>query len=346
MDNVSLVSAEFLAEVNALIVEAGHEVEGRKVGESLRGRCDSFAVETNVHYPTDVNLLWDAMRCLIRTTGKAAGEHGVSGWRQWKYLTQTVKNLFYNVRVTHRVSVEQVDAYLGRCKEIVERAEKTLLSLMAKEVKASRVEEINGYIVHAKRQIDQINRRVVQGEKIPHREKVFSIFEPHTRWISKGKAGCPVELGVPVCVLEDHFGFILHHEVMWEGSDVDYAVEMVKRAQELFPGLFAVSFDRGFHSPENRIKLDELLEHNVLPKKGRSNKADLEREGGEEFVAMRRKHSAVESAINNLEHRGLDRVRTRGADGFARTVALSIAACNVHRIGLLLRRRKRRRYAA
>ncbi len=119
----------------------------------------------------------------------------------------------------------------------------------------------------------------------------------------------------------------------------------MKRAHELFSGLFAVSFDRSFHSPENRIKLDELLEHNVLPKKGRSNKVDLEREQGEEFVAMRRKHSAVESAINNLEHRGLDRVRARGADGFARTVSLSIAAFNIHRIGLLLRRRKRRRYA-
>ena len=70
VDNVSLVSAEFLAEVNALIVEVGHEVGGKKVGEPLRGRCDSFAVETNVHYPTDVNLLWDAMRCLIRTTVK------------------------------------------------------------------------------------------------------------------------------------------------------------------------------------------------------------------------------------------------------------------------------------
>ncbi len=118
--------------------------------------------------------------------------------------------------MTHRASLEQVDAYLGRCKEIVERAEKTLLSLIANEATDSRIEEINNYIEHAKRQIDQINRRVVQGEKIPHSEKVFPIFEPHTRWISKGKAGCPVELGVPVCILEDHFGFILHHEVMWE----------------------------------------------------------------------------------------------------------------------------------
>ena len=42
-------------------------------------------------------------------------------------------------------------------------------------------------------------------------------FEPHTRWNAKGKAGRPVELGVPVCILEDQHQFILHHRVLWEG---------------------------------------------------------------------------------------------------------------------------------
>jgi len=99
--------------------------------------------------------------------------------------------------------------------------------------------------------------------------------------------------------------------------------------------------DRGFHSPANRIRLDELPDDNVLPKRGYRNRA--ERERGETFAAMRRKHPAVESAIDNLEHRGLDRVRARGPEGFARTVALSVVALNVHRIGLLLREKARRR---
>ena len=177
-------------------------------------------------------------------------------------------------------------------------------------------------------------------------EKVFSIFESHTRWISKGKAGTPVELGVPVCVLEDNHGFILHHEVMWQGSDVDYAQPMIRETQARFPELRWCSFDRGFHSPENRLVLDELLDHNVLPRKGYLSKAGRAREQDPVFVAMRRQHPAIESAINNLEHRGLDRVRAFGADGFARVVALSIVAFNIHRIGLLLRRKTRRRHAA
>ena len=71
---------------------------------------------------------------------------------------------------------------------------------------------IEYYLGHAVRQIDHVERRLLKGETIPQDEKVFSIFESHTRWISKGKAGTPVELGVPVCVLEDNHGFILHHE--------------------------------------------------------------------------------------------------------------------------------------
>ena len=49
---------------------------------------------------------------------------------------------------------------------------------------------------------------------------MFSIFEPHTRWISKGKAGRPVELGFAVCVVEDQYQFILHHKLLWKENDV------------------------------------------------------------------------------------------------------------------------------
>ena len=66
VDNVSLLTPELLSAVGQLVVESGHKVAKKKPGEPLRGRCDSFVVETDVHYPTDVSLLWDAMRCLLR----------------------------------------------------------------------------------------------------------------------------------------------------------------------------------------------------------------------------------------------------------------------------------------
>ena len=70
VDNVSLLTPELLSAVGRLVVESGHKVAKKKPGEPLRGRCDSFVVETDVHYPTDVNLLWDAVRWCARLTGE------------------------------------------------------------------------------------------------------------------------------------------------------------------------------------------------------------------------------------------------------------------------------------
>ena len=118
-------------------------------------------------------------------------------------------------------------------------------------------------------------RQVLGGETIPHGEKAFSIFEEHTRWISKGKAGKTVELGVPVCVVEDGTGFVLDHEIIWTGGDA--AVPLVKRCLKAVPELRGCSFDQGFHSPSNRKTLDELLDLNALPKKGGKSAAERER---------------------------------------------------------------------
>jgi transposase, IS5 family len=73
---------------------------------------------------------------------------------------------------------------------------------------------LDAYLAHGVRQIDQIRRRVLAGERIPHVEKVFSIFQRHTEWISKGKAGVAVELALRVAISGDQYRFILHRQVM------------------------------------------------------------------------------------------------------------------------------------
>ena len=271
IDNVSLLTPQLLSAVGRLVVDSGHAVAGKKPGGPLRGRCDSFAVETDVHYPTDVSLLWDAMRCSIREAARAARRHGIDGWRQWRHLSNGVRSRFNGVRSTRRAKgrPERVKAYLARCGALLGRVERTLKALEAKGAAQAELAGIRDYVEHARRQMDQVERRLLKGEAIPHEEKVFSIFEPHTRWVTKGKAGKPVELGVPVCVVEDQFQFLLHHKIQWTGGDVDMAVSMVKETQALHPELRVCSFDRGFHSPENRARLDGLLDLNVLPRKGR-----------------------------------------------------------------------------
>ena len=94
--------------------------------------------------------------------------------------------------------------------------------------------------------------------------------------------------------------------------------------------------------PESRDDIPAAL--NALPRKGWLSGPDKERESAEEFVKVRQQHPAVESALNHLKRRGLDRVRTHGKDGFQRTVALAVAAANLDRIGLILQRRERNRF--
>jgi transposase, IS5 family len=41
--------------------------------------------QTHVHYPTDINLLYDAMRKIITLTGRWCEQKQVSAWRQHQH---------------------------------------------------------------------------------------------------------------------------------------------------------------------------------------------------------------------------------------------------------------------
>jgi hypothetical protein len=188
---------------------------------------------------------------------------------------------------------------------------------------------------------------VGRDEVIPHEEKVFSIFEPHTEWISKGKAGVPQELGLKVCIVEDQHQFVLHHRVMVKESDEQVAVAMIDECIERFGPIGSASFDKGFHSRANQQDLAERVEQVVLPKKGKLSAVEQQRENADSFVQAKYQHSAVESAINALEQTGLDRCPDKGRAGFNRYVALAVLARNLKRLGTVVRdqeieRRKRR----
>ena len=211
VDNVSLLTPELLSAVGRLVVESGHKVAKKSLASHYAGGVIRFVVETDVHYPTDVSLLWDAVRCLLRETGLTAEQYAVRGWRQWRHLSREVKKLFNKVRSTRRAQrhPERVAAYVERCRALVGASRGN-----ARRVAGPGRGGI-GLSLHFRprrsrpgAQIDQAERRLLRGETIPHEEKVFSIFEEHTRWVSKGKAGTPVELGVPVAIIEDQYGFI------------------------------------------------------------------------------------------------------------------------------------------
>jgi len=351
-DNVSLFTPDILDRINQEVVRAGHHALKKNAEEPLKARADSFVVKTHVHFPTDINLLWDAIRKTLHTCAGLCNALDLTEWRQSAYhlrgfkksyrLIQKLKHSTSQDEAKRQAKQDQVKAayqtYLDQAEVYVQRARATKQCLnQAHGVPTPMLADLDAYLAHAERQIDQIRRRVLQGETIPHAEKVFSIFQPHTEWISKGKAGVPVELGVRVAVVEDQHRFILHHQVMEKTTDDQIAVALVEQSQTRFAGLNAMSFDKGFHSPSNQTALKRHLENVILPKKGRLAEADQARESDPEFVRLRRQHSAVESAINALGVHGLDKCPDHGIDGFKRYVALAIVARNIQRLGAVLR---------
>lgn len=311
-------------------------------------------VETDVHYPTDINLLFDAMRKVIALVAGVCEEVGLSLWRQNAYNLRQLKRQYRRAqslkrsRARKKERVEAKDAaiaeahqeYVDRAEAYLEKAAAALDLFSTKGVEAITCMAIEHYMAHAVRQIDQIRRRVLEGEKIPHGEKVFSIFEEHTEWINKGKAGMSQELGLKVCVVEDQYGFILTHLVMKGTGDAEVATALMRETKERYPQLGSCSFDKGFYSPENIKQLEKILDLVVLPKKGRLNEEEKAHQSSDEFVRRRRKHSAVESGISALENHGLDRCPDHGLPGFERYVALAVLARNIQILGTIIWKRK------
>jgi len=357
-DNVALLTPEVLDEINQLVVNAGHNLVKKNCKAGLNGRCDSFVVETDVHYPTDINLQLDAIRKVIQLTAQVCSDFGFVGWRQSSHNLKKIKKLYRRAqKLKHSTSKDKAKqaereavinqayaAYVDVVESFVLRAKGSVLQFRQQGCPAViTLMVIDGYIKHAERQIDQVRRRVLNDEVIPHDEKVFSIFEQHTEWICKGKAGVPQELGLKVCVLEDQYGFLLHHRVMEKQSDEQVAVAMVTEAKKRFADLSSCSFDKGFYSPANRQELAEVLDRVVLPKKGKLSLKDKEIEHSEEFIQARYQHSAVESAINAVENHGLDRCLDHGIDGFKSYVALAVVGRNLQVLGHIIQQKKLQR---
>lgn len=361
-DNVQLFTPEILDEINQVVVNAGLKLKKK---DQLTARCDSFVVETHVHYPTDINLLFDAIKKTISLTARYGDKLNIKGWRQNNFNTKQVKRAYRKAQQLKRSTsqneekkqlrldkiVQSHKDYIALCFTIIEKATDTI-NTPTKSTELSNTAlrlQITKYITHARRQIEQVVRRVIQGEVIPHNEKVFSLFQPHTEWINKGKAGVPVELGLRVCVVESTSGYILHHQVMQQTTDVDVGVAIIRETKARYANLTGCSFDKGFHSPSNQAELAKYLDNVILPKKGKRNKAEEQRETGVEFRRKKRQHSAVESGINALEVHGLDKCPDNGLQGFKRYVGLAILARNIQKLGAELqktqqRNEKRQRY--
>lgn len=343
-DNVGLLTEEVLGQLNIIMINHGHRLLNA-TDKPLLARCDSFVVERNVHFPTDIGLLFDALCKAINLTAQACIRLSLSDWRQSDYKIRQLKKALRKAQQSKKGKkqdniTQAHQAYLDQARLCLNTLSQTLKKLD----EFSRC-SIQPYIDHSTRQFQQTYDRVIEHKTIESSQKVYSIFEPDTEWVNKGKAGNKIELGIKVAIMEDQHQFILHHRVMRQEQDADITVDIIKDTQINFLHLQGCSFDKGFYSAVNLAEAKKLIDKVVMPKKGKLNQLEKTQESDPEFVKTRHQHSAVESAINCLEQHGLDRCPDKGKEGFNCYVAFAVLSRNVQRIGEIVQKKRRKQEA-
>ncbi len=130
------------------------------------------------------------------------------------------------------------------------------------------------------------------------------------------------------------------HHVQHDRGDKAMIVGFIGEAKKRYPSLTSCSMDKAFYSAKNRDALDELLDLNVMPKPGYRNAKQRERESHPDLIKARLEHPAIESAINNLQQRGMGLIRTHGKEGFDRLVELGMLSAIIHRLGKVVRKKE------
>lgn len=351
-DNICRVLPETIEAINHLIVAEGHRLEPA-AAEAIRG--DSFVAETNVHYPTESRLILDGLKKILELAPELAGLVGVLGWRQhkslWKKAKKTVREIGrikkggnYRVRLkaAYGKLLEITDMILPRTQELLDYARENVptdaQSLLGSEA-ACLVEELIYWHATTTHVCGTARRRVLEDEKVPNSDKLFSLFEPDTELIKRGKARQPIQYGHKILVIEDAVGFICHYKVMPLGADDrEVLIPEVKTLRKRLRGrIQSASFDRGFHSASNQEQLAKLITHPCLPKLGVKQAAEQEVQATVQFRQARKKHAGIESAIGALQSgNGLARCRDHSQVGYARYIGLGVLGRNLLILGKLL----------
>jgi IS5 family transposase len=353
------LTSHTLRAINESLVRAAVAL-GLEDGKRLR--ADTTVVETNIHYPTDSTLLWDCVRVITRLLKQlrrklpSAEVRFKNRRRAARRRMQEIQRLSRTQRprqtAKYRELIRITDRLVHSAREAIEVARKACPQDLVEAVLAeSLTQQLQYYCGLADRVIDQSRRRVLEGQQVPNEEKIFSIFEPHTDLIMRGKAQKPVEFGHKVLLAESGLGLITDYRVLDGNPNDDIHVEpSLEHHRGIFgasPDLYAA--DRGFHS---RAAVQACRRAGVsvecLPQRG--GRKTPEREAYEHSPVFRRGQrfrAGIEGRISVLfRGRGMKRCLLEGPVRFEVFVGASVLANNLIVIAEELAKRSLRRRRA
>ena len=331
--NIKAISADTWEAINTdLLGYANTE----KIEKGRKVRIDCTCVESNIHYPTDSNLLWDAVRVLTRLMDQCR-QCGVNirGFHNHNRVAKRRMLAILNAKENKKRKGAYADL-LKTTGKVVAYAKRTIDVITASPGADMRVEaicwQIDHYVQLTEKVVDQTVRRVVHGEKVDACEKVASIFEPHTDIIVKDRRD--THFGHKICLAGGPSNLILDCLVL-EGNpaDTELAIPMLDRQKQLY-GRYPIKacFDGGFAS-KNNLKEAKAQSRKIkdvcFAKKRGLKESDMCRS---QYVyrSLRRFRAGIESGISWLKRcLGLTRCTWKGWDSFKSYVWSSIVAANL-----------------
>jgi len=311
-----------------------------KVTRGRKLRVDGTVVETNIHHPTDSTLLGDGVRVLSRIVGRAKQVlTDVAGLGQaiFRSRTRSAKRIVKHILDTVRQRGEGADtrrqtAYRQLIRittAMVDQARQVGAALQRQTTRSARklAETLFQVLPRVTQVIGQARRRVLLGEQVPAREKIVSLFEPHTAIIRKDPH---TSFGRLIWLSELDGSLISRYAVLsGNPSEAEQVVPSVDHHLEQFskpPRVLAG--DRGTHSARGeRYAQDHGIKQVVIPKPGTKSAARQAYESQRWFKRGRRWRAGIEGRISVLKRRyGLERCRSHGEDGMERWVGWGVIA--------------------
>jgi IS5 family transposase len=297
-------------------------------------RADTTAVETNIHWPTDAWLLWDTWRVaarLLRRGRAIAPEtcphrfHDRKTKRLYLFITRYAKSENARrrraVRAAFRQLIARVEWIVGAARWFCDWA--PLLNILELTAMA---DELRRFLPAMKRVVQQARRAQLQREKVPAAERVYSIFEPHTELLMRGRRQKPVEFGHMVLLCQSPEKFITDYEAYrHRRADCQLTEEVIERHEGLFgqtPEVLAA--DMGFCPDEEKYEeLQGRVGTLAIPRRMR----DL----ADAVLSMWRSFRAgIEGTISGLKRAfRLARCHYRGFKRFAAALGLGVFCHNL-----------------
>jgi IS5 family transposase len=356
----SRLQPETVRALNEAVVRAA-VAQGLEDGTRLR--ADTTVVETNIHFPTDSGLLWDGVRVLTRLVGKI---QALLPELTTPFVNHT-RRARRRMQEIHRLTPKQrQEQQVPKYRDLITLTTQVLAAARAVAAAArvapgpdpltgTQVDALATEIAVYGERIDQViaqaRRRVLQGETVPTADKLFSLFEPHTDLIMRGKAQRPVEFGHKVLLSESGHGLITDYRVL-DGNPTDdrHVAPSLAHHIALFGGPPTLAAtDRGFYSLAalQACQTAGVTTECIPQRGGRKTPERAAYEKSRAFRRGQRFRAGIEGRISVLfRGRGMKRCPLHGPERFEVFVGLAVLANNLLVIAEVLKRRTARRRRA